>query len=178
MCTDPVAGRQRGISLAELLMFIVIVGVGVAGILSVLNQTAARSADPLPVKQAYAIAEALLEEVQLAAFTLCDPTDPNVLTAPPCGAVGPPSRQVGESRPWDNVIEYEPTVIGPGITDITGAPIGGLGAYSATINVAASGLGSVPAGAALLITVTVTGPGGTNVSLSGYRTRYAPNSIP
>jgi MSHA pilin protein MshD len=30
----------------------------------------------------------------------------------------------------------------------------------------------------LLITVTVTGPGNTTVTLNGYRTRYAPNALP
>ncbi|HEX4943228.1 MAG TPA: prepilin-type N-terminal cleavage/methylation domain-containing protein, partial [Usitatibacteraceae bacterium] len=63
MCTEASSRRQAGISLVELVMFIVVVGIGVAGILSVLNVTASRSADPLPVKQALAIAESLLEEV-------------------------------------------------------------------------------------------------------------------
>jgi MSHA pilin protein MshD len=46
-----VGGRQAGISFIELIMFIVIVGIGVAGILSVLNVTAQKSADPMTRKQ-------------------------------------------------------------------------------------------------------------------------------
>ena len=42
-------------------MFIVIVGIGLAGILGVINLTTRASADPLIQKQALAIAEAYLE---------------------------------------------------------------------------------------------------------------------
>src|ERR1700674_5036703 len=55
---------QAGISLVELIMFIVIVSLGVVGILTVFNLTAQKSADPQVRKQMLAIAEALLEEVE------------------------------------------------------------------------------------------------------------------
>ena len=63
--------NQRGISLIELIMFIVIVSVALAGILLVMNVTTKGSADPLVHKQALAIAESLLEEVELMPFTYC-----------------------------------------------------------------------------------------------------------
>ena len=72
---------QRGISLIELIMFIVIVSVALAGILLVMNVTNKSSADPLVHKQALAIAESLLEEVELMPFTLCDPNDANAASA-------------------------------------------------------------------------------------------------
>ncbi len=72
MCTRH---RQHGISLIELIMFIVIVSVALAGILLVMNVTTKGSADPLIHKQALAIAESLLEEVELMPFTYCDPDD-------------------------------------------------------------------------------------------------------
>jgi MSHA pilin protein MshD len=178
MCIEAPVRRQRGISMIELIMFIVVVGFGVAGILSVLNVTAARSSDPLPVKQALAIAESLLEEVELAAYTWCDPVDANVLTAASAAdcatlpeVIGP---EAGNSRPFDNVNDYHDTTL-TGITDITGAAVTGLGAYRRSITVTATTLNTAPA---LLVIVRVTGPGGTDLSLSGYRTRYAPNSIP
>src|SRR5574340_819211 len=62
--------NQRGVSLVELVMFIVIVSVAVAGILQVMNITNRGSADPLIHKQALAIAESLLEEVELMPFTI------------------------------------------------------------------------------------------------------------
>ena len=68
--------------------------------------------------------------------------------------------------------------IGPGIIDITGAAITGLGGYTATVSVASQALGGIPASDSLLITVTVTGPGNTIAALHGYRVRYAPNALP
>ncbi len=81
MCTRKAAGSQRGISLIELIMFIVIISVALAGILMVMNHVTRSSADPLIHKQALAIAESLLEEVELMPFTYCDPDDANAATA-------------------------------------------------------------------------------------------------
>jgi MSHA pilin protein MshD len=78
MCTRH---NQRGISLIELIMFIMIVSVALAGILLVMNVTNKSSADPLVHKQALAIAEALLEEIELMPFTYCDPDDANAASA-------------------------------------------------------------------------------------------------
>jgi Tfp pilus assembly protein PilV len=73
--------KSRGLSLVELIMFIVIVSAAVAGIISVIDITTRSSADPMTRKQALAIAEAVLEEVQLQPFTYCDPDDPAAATA-------------------------------------------------------------------------------------------------
>ena len=173
-------------------MFIVIVGAAVAGIIGVIDVTTRSSADPMIRKQALAIAEAMLEEVQLQPFTYCDPDDPVAATAlntAGCGtaeAIGP---EAGETRtsgttPFDNVNDYQSGGAGgPGltvnpITDLEGTVISGLASYSANVKVAAQALGAVPATDSLLITVTVTGPGNTTVTLHGYRTRYAPNDLP
>jgi MSHA pilin protein MshD len=174
--------RQDGLTLIELVMFIVIVSVGIAGILAVLNLTVHRSADPIAPKQALSIAEALMEEVELAPFTYCDPDDANAATATSAGGcttqpevLGP---EAGDARPFDNVSDYNGFTMA-GISDLsTGTPVAGLEAYSAAVTVAPTALGSVPAGDAVLIQVTVTGPGNTQVVLEGYRTRYAPNAVP
>ena len=205
MCTPdsacPVNNREHGLSLIELVVFIVIVALAVTGVLAALNVATRGSADPLIEKQALAIAEALLEEVQLMPFTYCDPDDPNAATATStaeCTAgmsedtlpLGP---EAGETRtsatnPFDNVSDYNGydtnAEVPPGIKDIGGAAIGGLASYRATITVAQQGIpafgGSpaIPPTDALLITVAVAGPGNTSVTLHGYRTRYAPNALP
>jgi MSHA pilin protein MshD len=183
---------QIGISLIELVMFIVIVSVGVVGILSVMNITTQNSADPMLRKQALSIAESLLEEIQLQPFTFCDPDDANVTTATAAviGAAGCATTveaagiEPGETRYaiplFDNVNDYHnfslPAV--PGIRDITGANVAGLAGYSATVTVVGTALGAIPAADSLLITVTVTPPSGAadNIVLNAYRTRYAPRS--
>jgi MSHA pilin protein MshD len=67
--------KSRGLSLIELIMFIVIVGAAVAGIIGMISLTTQSSADPMVRKQALSIAEAMLEEVRLQPFTLCDADD-------------------------------------------------------------------------------------------------------
>ena len=189
MCTRH---KQRGISLIELIMFIVIVSVALAGILLVLNVTTKSSADPLIHKQSLAIAESLLEEVELMPFTWCDPNDVNAasaVSAASCsagmdqnkgGAALTTHTPASETRystsdPFDNVADYGGFSMAAGlIMDITNTNIG-LAGYKADIAVARNGLTGLPADAALLITVTVTGTDGVPVVLEGIRTRYSPN---
>ena len=78
--------KSKGLSLVELVVFIVIVSTAVAGVLGVMDVTTRSSVDPMIHKQALAIAEAVLEEVQLQPFTYCDPDDPGAATADLAGA--------------------------------------------------------------------------------------------
>jgi MSHA pilin protein MshD len=175
----------RGFSLIEVIMFIVIVGVAIAGILSVFNVNAQHSWDPAERKQMLAIAETLLEEVELMPFTYCDPNDANVLTAANAAGcatlVQGTTANTGELRlsatnPFDNVGDYGGLTISP-LTDVSGSAVPGLTGYSASISVAQSTLGSIAsAGDVLQINVTVTSPRGDSLALTGYRARYAPNS--
>jgi hypothetical protein len=90
--------------------------------------------------------------------------------------------EVGETRggvvtPFDSVNDHNGLAgITTGITG-TAVPPG----YSAAIAVAQDALGpgvaAVPAAASLRITVTVSF-GNENLTVEGYRTRYAPNSLP
>jgi MSHA pilin protein MshD len=191
MCTEvralPRSRRQSGLSLVELIIFIIIVSVGLAGILSVFNLTSQKSADPQIRKQMLSIAEALLEEVELKPFTYCDPDDPNAATAgSSAGCTGgtggandesklPLGPEAGETRPtFDNVSDYNGLNLSPA-SDINGTSIAG---YSAAVTVAQQQLeGSILLADSLRITVTVT-HGSDSLSLSGYRLRYAPNSLP
>jgi MSHA pilin protein MshD len=186
------AGRhsssQAGVTLVELILFIIIVSVGVAGILTVFNLTTQKSADPQVRRQMLAVAEALLEEVEFKPFTYCDPDDPNAATATSsAGCTGGTNGANDESKlplgpeasdtsraAYDNVSDYNGLSLAT-VTDINGNPING---YSATISVTQQQLeASVPLDASLRITVTVT-HGNDSLSLSGYRLRYAPNSLP
>jgi MSHA pilin protein MshD len=181
----PGRGRSRGISLVELVMFIVIVGAAIAGVLPVFMQTTASSTDPMIRRQTLAIAESVMDEVMLMPFTFCDPDDDNVETATSgagCAASAEPmGAEAGENRystpQFDNVNDYNGFSMS-GIKDITNTAVSGLTNYSVSVAVAAAALGSITAGSgdALRITVTVTGPSNTTIVLDGYRSRYAPNS--
>lgn len=160
MCTRR---RQSGISLVELIMFIVIVSVAVAGILLVLNVTTKSSADPLVRKQALAAAQSLLEEIELQDFI------------PATGAVTPnPATQANRASQYHIVSDYNgfPNDATTGIYSVSGAPIAGLEKYNASVTVVNSALNGIAAGNAVLITVTVTDPQGNAIQVSGYRTAY------
>ena len=73
--------QQIGVTLVELVVFMVIVSVALVGVLKVLDITNRGSADPLIRKQAISIAESLLLEVEQQPFTWCDPDDANASTA-------------------------------------------------------------------------------------------------
>jgi MSHA pilin protein MshD len=178
--------KQFGFTLVELVLFIAIMGIAVAGVLMAYDHAARGSADPLVKKQALAIAESMLEEIQQMPFTFCDPDDPVVSTAASAAGCATPEAmgpEAGETRsgatPFDNVNDYAgyDTAADGGIKDVTGTLIAGLGAYRAQVAVAAVNLGgiTVASGDALQITVTVTGPTNVTVTIDGYRTRYAPN---
>ena len=190
--------RPRGVTLVELVVFIVLVGIAMAALFAAFDTITKGSADPQVRKQVLAIAESLMEEIQLMPFTYCDPDDPATATAtgtgdcataevaatdpndPTTREPGPPAEARGDATtPFDNVNDYHRFTMPSGIQDITNAPITGLGAYSADVRVIQAGatLG-LAADAALRISVTVTGPGNVSITLEGYRTRYAPKTAP
>lgn len=186
----------RGLTLVELVVAIAVVAIGVTGVLLAYVMSVRGSSDSLAQKQALAIAEAVLEEIQLMPYTYCDPDDAvaETATAPegcntPQG-IGP---QPGETRtgtvtPFDNVGDYHgydsTAEAPPGIKDIVGTIIAGLEGYRVDVHIvaqalpAAGALPAVPANASLLVQVSVTGPAQTRVTLHGYRARYAPNALP
>ena len=178
--------RQRGLSLIELIVFIVIVGIALAGVTVTYNTVVRGSADPMVRKQALAIAESLLLEIEQQAFTWCDPQDANMATATGyaacttsqvnlAGASPSVERRGNNIDPYDNVADY-------GNFSATGSDIVGgnaNAAYTASVAITPAGgpgaFAGFAADAVLRIAVTVTGNGET-VTLVGYRTRYAPNA--
>lgn len=191
-------GRQDGVTLIELVMFIVIISVALMAVIGVMRFTTANSADPLRHKQALMIAEGLLEEVQQAGFTFCDPRAENADSArntAECtlgegfGNEGPAGTVF--LRPFDNVNDYAGAAGTPAtpFNDGAGRLADALGrsmnveGYSATVTITPDRLGDIApaeganAGAdsdALRIRVTVGYEGGDPVVLDGYRARYAP----
>jgi len=193
--------QQMGMSLIEVVVFIIVLGIGFAGMLVLYNQVTRSSVDPMVRKQALAIASSLLEEIELHAFTFCDPDDSKVYTATAAtatectsaayienlGADTLPS-STAETRyadpRFDNVNDYNGFTMGAGTGNpmlaIDSTPIVGLDDYRidvAIVNAGGELLTVALPEDALRITVTVQHlPTGLSVSLQGYRLRYAPNS--
>ncbi|MBP6850958.1 MAG: prepilin-type N-terminal cleavage/methylation domain-containing protein [Rhodoferax sp.] len=139
---------QSGFSLIELVFFIVVVSVGLAGVLQVMQVTTQASADPLVRKQALALAESILQEALQKDYA--DP-DPLVTT--------------GESTraTFDDVDDFN----GRDNTAFPDLPTG-LSTYVIAIVVAPATLGTL---AVKRVTVSVT-RGRESISLSGYRSAY------
>ncbi len=154
--------RQRGVTMIELILFIVIVGIAVGGILTVMNLSTRGSVDPVRRKQALIIAEGLLEEIELAKFSYCDPADPaaddadNTTSAAACATA--PERwgqqapePAGSGRPYDNVNDYVTapdtwtTAFNNGagvLVDANGTPLDVKG-YSARVKIVPAVLGAI-----------------------------------
>lgn len=204
MSIEAMRRRQRGVTLVELIMFMVIVGIALAGILQVMRLTTANSADPLRRKQALMIAEALLEEVRQSGFTYCDPRSDNAgeaLDTASCtlqenwGNEAPPAEEGAPApvflRPYDNVNDYVAAAASDTrafddqaneLTDALNRKLDVTG-YTATVAIAPDKLGSLAPAAgseasadndALRIRVVVSYAGDDPVILDGYRARYAP----
>lgn len=163
MFTKTSAMLQRGVSLVELIMFLVIVSSALAGILLVMNEVTGHSGDSLIRKQALAVAESMLEEIQL------QPLNPAFCT----GALGADAVRTGAGCANDyngysttaGVREFSPAnpvVSGLGGYNISGVDVRNMpgGTFGGT---------AIPAGSGVQITVTVTDPTGAQVQATGYR---------
>lgn len=140
----------RGFTLIELIIFIVVVGAGLAGILSVSTNVVKSSADPMVRKQAMALADSILEEVVQKEYE-----DPD-------GVSGESTRDT-----MDDVDDYN----GKTKALFVDWPVT-LGSYLVAIQVdPPSPLGSSPAIDAKRVTVKVTG-GNNEIIMTGYRTKY------
>lgn len=147
--------RHAGLTLVELIVAIAIIAAGVTAVLAAFAAAATRSADAMSRQQAVAIAESYLEEIALKPF------------ADPDGVESETPRSG-----WDDVDDYD-GLTDVGVRDQNGAPIATLSAYTVTVAVTAtSALTGVPSASARRIDVTVTGPQGVRVGLTGYRTAY------
>lgn len=154
MCANK--GRPRGFTLIEVLIFIVVVSVAMAGILLVMNTSVAASADPVVRKQALALAESLLEEILLKSYD---------------NPVGGDTSSGANRSLYDDIQQYNNYRTTTGMTDRFGVPIPALAAYNynpAVTVVSSTDLTGVPA---FRVTVTVTGPR-TTLTLMGYRSNY------
>ncbi len=159
--------RQAGFTLTEMVLAIVIIGIGLAGLLTAFNTTVRASGDPIVHKQMLAIAEEHLEEILLKPFAITGTAPSNTLVG--CGTAG------AVRAAFDDVRDYAGYAT-TGICNIDGDAVAGLGSYNLAVAVASTaslsdGSTAVAGGNTIKVTVTVT-QGSETLSLIGWRTNY------
>jgi MSHA pilin protein MshD len=145
----------RGFTLIEMIIAIVIIGVGLAGVLSAFTGTVKSSADPMIRKQMLSIAEGMLEEILLKPYT--DPTGSGTIT--------------GCDRSQAKDISAYSSYTNQPVCDIDGTPVAGLAGYTVTVTQADVTVGTLTA-PARKISVQVK-RGTDSLTLVGWRTNYA-----
>jgi MSHA pilin protein MshD len=148
------ARRTRGLTLVELLIAIIVIGVGLAGVLVAFNSVTRNSADPLINQQLLAIAEEMLEEIQLKPFATAANTAPAACAR----------------NTYNDVADYHGYATSAKVCTIDGTAIPSLSAYSVSVQVTTATLSGVAAARRISVTVT---RGSDSLVLVGWRTDFA-----
>ena len=146
--------HQRGFTLIEMVLAIVVLGVGLAGVLIAFSTVTRGSADPVVAQQMLAIAEEMMEEIQLKPYTAAANSAPAACAR----------------NTYNDVSDYNGYTSSGQICTIDGTPIPSLPGYSVQVTVVTATLAGV--GAARRINVTVT-RGTNSFTLTGWRTDFA-----
>lgn len=144
--------RMAGVTLVELVVAMVIVGVALAGLVSVYNRAIIASTDPLITQQMLAIGETMMEEVMLKPYE---------------STTGTKSTRA-QYDALDDYASYAKQTV----TDVDGNAIAGLEHYRVAVTVGPAGqtLPDVATSDVKRIVVTVWN-GDQNLVLTGWRTK-------
>ncbi|HSQ72887.1 MAG TPA: type II secretion system protein [Rubrivivax sp.] len=144
--------RQRGFTLIEAIVAIVVIGVALAGVLMAVNASVRGSADPVVQRQLLAVAQQYMEEVQL------QPWAPAANSAP-----------AGCARDtFNDLLDYHG--YSSSVCAVDGTVITALAGTTVSISVAAGTLGGVAAARRITVTVERSGH---SIMLTGWRTDHA-----
>ncbi len=149
---------HKGVTLIELIVFIIIVSISLVTLVRVFNQSIINSTDPVTRVRALELAQAQLDEILARKFD--ENTPPGGI--PACGTTGAlVCAGISPDADLDDVGDYNGQTFGA-------AP------YQISVSVVEAGteLGLVANNLARKITVVVTMPGGDGLTLAAYKTNF------
>jgi MSHA pilin protein MshD len=161
--------RQSGMTLAELLVAMVVIAVGLAGVLTAFSVVVKNSSDPLIRKQMLAIAEEMMEEITPKQFAVTGSPPSNSEKDCRSGAAA-----VAPREDFDDVSDYAGYAT-LGICDIEGLPVVALAAYAVSVTVTTgAALDGITVGTGDVKKVSVlVSHGNETLELNGWRVNYA-----
>jgi len=167
MAVNPSA--NRGFTLVELILFIIIVAVATSGLFAAINSSTVNNVNPLHQVRALELAQAQMDEIIGKRYDENSPSggfppcDSDELGKPDCStSLGPESDEItmpSSSVKFDDVDDYH------GFNTVPAA----YGGYNMTVSVTGVTLAGRPA---KLITVTVDSGANDPVALSAYRGNF------
>ncbi|RBP20553.1 MSHA pilin protein MshD [Marinobacter pelagius] len=163
--------RQSGVTLVELIITIVVLGIAIAGVVGAFSVITGRSADPLNQTRAVTLSQLYMDEILSRYYDESTPLGGGKVAAADvdCGTGGPD----GETRPtFDDTDDYDGLADGPP-ADSDGNALVGYGGFAVAVAVACAGTEvGVAAEDAKRIDITITDPSGQDWLFTAYRANF------
>ncbi|XOZ33303.1 type IV pilus modification PilV family protein [Halomonadaceae bacterium KBTZ08] len=161
---------QSGATLIELVMTIVIIGIAVAGVVGAFSLVSGRSANSLIQTRAVELGQFYMDEILAQKYD----------DATPAGGVPPVSlssctinAEESNRSAYDDVDDYDAITNAPPRTADDPTPLSGYDGFEVSVDVdCAGGEVGLPTLDAKRIDLVITGPAGSEFSLSAYRANF------
>lgn len=161
-------GSQRGATLVELVMTIVIISVAIAGVVGAFALISGRSADPLNQTRAVELAQLYMDEIISKKYDDATPQGGTPKYSGSCN-IGPEGGETRDS--FDDVDDYHNTSDSP--PESAEAVLNGYNGFAVDVTVTcAGGEVGLPASEAKRVDLSITAPGGQSFLFSAYRANF------
>lgn len=161
---------QRGATLVELVMTIVIISIAIAGVVGAFSLIAGRSADPLNQSRAVSLAQLYMDEILAKRFAEGSPVGGGQTAVPDCGTIGPDG---SESRnDFDDVDDYDGLDSAPENSEEDALTRYDSFNVSITVECAGSEVGLAADDLAKRIDIRITDPSGNDYLFTAYRGNF------